>query len=129
MQSLPRLTRFLTHLISETSGLSIDDTLALAGQAPQAADDAELGAQVREFRALLGRFRLHAAPLEALLAHPVSHALEEFLRAFPIPFRDEHIHLTGSLAADFVYPRLQALLEGPQRHVYEQTDRKSTRLQ
>ncbi len=120
MQSVPRITRFLTHLISETSGLSIDDTLALAEQSPQADADPELGAHVREFRALLGRFRLHTVPLEVLLAHPVSHALEAFFRGFPIPFRDEHIHLTGSLAADFVYPRLQALLEGPQRHIYEQ---------
>src|SRR5688572_8253163 len=120
MQSVPRLTRFLTHLISETSGLSIDDTLALAEQSPQADDDPELAAHIREFRALLGRFRLHATTLETLLAHPVSLALEGFFRAFPIPFRDEHIHLTGSLAADFVYPRLQALLEGPDRHVYEQ---------
>lgn len=116
---LARLTRFLTHLISETSGLSIDDTLALAEQSPQLDDDPELAALVREFRALLGRFRLHAASLESLLAHPVSQALENFFRAFPIPFRDEHIHLTGSLAADFVYPRLQALLEGPQKDLYE----------
>jgi adenosine deaminase len=113
------LLRFLTHLISETSGLSIDDTLSLAEQSPQLDDDPELAANIRDFRALLGRFRLHAAPLEALLAHPVSNALEEFFRSFPIPFRDEHIHLTGSLAAEFVFPRLQALLEGPQKHVYE----------
>ena len=120
MQSVPRLTRFLTHLISETSGLSIDDTLALAEQSPQGDDDHELTAQIHEFRALLGRFRLHAAPLESLLAHSVSLALEGFFRAFPIPFRDEHIHLTGSLSAEFVFPRLQALLEGPDRQVYEQ---------
>jgi adenosine deaminase len=120
MQSVPRLTRFLTHLISETSGLSIDDTLALAEQAPQLDDDPEIAAHIREFRALLGTFRLHATSLETLLAHPVSRALEGFFRAFPLPFRDEHIHLTGSLAADFVFPRLQALLNGPDRHIYEQ---------
>src|SRR6185369_9076060 len=44
-------------------------------------------------------------------AHPVSKALGAFFRAFPIPFRDEHIHLTGSLDADFIYPRLAPLLE------------------
>ena len=120
MQSVPRLTRFLTHLISETSGLSIDDTLALAEQSPQLDDDPQVAAHIHNFRVLLGRFRLHATPLESLLAHPVSVALEGFFRAFPLPFRDEHIHLTGSLAADFVFPRLQALLEGPDRRVYEQ---------
>lgn len=120
MQLRARLHRFLTHLISETSGLSIDDTLALGEQSPQLDDDPEVLASIREFRGLLGRFRLHAVPLEALLDHPLSHALEDFFRAFPIPFRDEHIHLTGSLAADFVYPRLQALLEGPNRALYEE---------
>jgi adenosine deaminase len=113
---VPRLTRFFTQLISETSGLSLQDTLALALQSPL--PEAEL-ALIREFYELLQRFRIGAAPMEELLEHPVSHAFEGFFRAFPIPFRDEHIHLTGSLDASFVYPRLAALLEGPQRELYE----------
>ncbi|MGZ7039166.1 MAG: hypothetical protein ACXVJO_13420, partial [Thermoanaerobaculia bacterium] len=32
--------------------------------------------------------------------------------------RDEHLHLTGSLAADFIYPRLETLLDGPNRNLY-----------
>ena len=108
-----RLTRFLTQLISETSGLALEDTLALAEAAPQLEDDPELAGCIREFHALLGRFRLNATPIEPLLDHPVSLALGEFFRAFPLPFRDEHIHLSGSLAADFVYPRLAPLLEDP----------------
>jgi adenosine deaminase len=114
------LRKFLTHLISETGGLSIDDTLNLAEQSPQIDDDRQVGAQIREFRALLGQFRLHAVTLEKVFAHPVSLALEDFFRSFPIPFRDEHIHLSGSLAADFVFPRLKALLEGPQKEIYRQ---------
>jgi adenosine deaminase len=110
------LTRFLTQLISETSGLSLHDTLVLAEQSPTAGDELAL---IRDFRELLGRFRLDGATIETLLEHPVSLALEGFFRAFPIPFRDEHIHLTGSLDADFVYPRLGKLLDGPQRALYE----------
>jgi adenosine deaminase len=113
---VPRITRFLTQLISETSGLSLDDTLALAEQSPLAEEELAL---LRDFRATLGRFRVNLAPIEALLDHPVSQALEGFFRAFPLPFRDEHIHLTGSLDATFVFPRLQALLEGPHRAQYE----------
>ncbi|HYH08879.1 MAG TPA: hypothetical protein VEK11_17635 [Thermoanaerobaculia bacterium] len=113
---VPRLTRFFTQLISETSGLSLQDTLALALQSPLPEQELAL---IREFYELLQRFRIDAAPMEALLEHPVSHALEGFFRAFPIPFRDEHIHLTGSLDASFVYPRLAQLLEGPQRELYE----------
>jgi adenosine deaminase len=109
MHVVPRLTRFFTQLISETSGLALEDTLLLAEAAPHIDD--ELAGHIREFHALLGRFRLNAAPIETLLDHPVSHALGEFFRTFPIPFRDEHIHLSGSLDADFVYPRLAPLLE------------------
>src|SRR5947208_1944607 len=72
-----------------------------------------------QFRELLGRFRVDAAPIESLLDHAVARALSDFLRAFPIPFRDEHIHLTGSLDADFIWPRLAKLLDGPQRAMYE----------
>jgi adenosine deaminase len=113
-----RLTRFLTQLISETSGLSIDDTLILAEQSPQLDADAEMAHLLREFHALLGQFRLNGVSLEVLLQHPVSTALEDFFRAFPIPYREEHTHLTGSLDAEFVYERLGPLLEGPHRDVY-----------
>ncbi|HEV7242696.1 MAG TPA: hypothetical protein VGQ36_25940 [Thermoanaerobaculia bacterium] len=113
-----RLTSFFTQLISETSGLSLEDTLVLAEGSPQL--DPELGANIREFRARLGEFRLGRAPIDALFAHPVSQALAAFFRAFPIPFRDEHIHLTGSLSAEFVWSRLAPLLDGPQRALYEE---------
>jgi len=114
-----RLTRFLTQLISETSGLSLSDTLLLAEQSQPAEDDAELGGLIRNFHELLGRFRLNATAIEPLLEHPVSRALEEFFRGFPLPFHDEHTHLTGSLDAEFVFPRLESLLTGPHRDVYE----------
>jgi len=119
MDSTARLTRFFTQLISETSGLALDDTLALAEQAPFCAGDDQLRTLIREFRTLLGRFRLNETPIETLFEHPVSHALGAFFRAFPIPFHDEHIHLTGSLGADFVFPRLEKLLNGPDRALYE----------
>jgi hypothetical protein len=114
---IPRLTRLFTQVISETSGLAIEDTLELANGSPQLAPD--LAACIGEFREQLGRFRLRLTPIETLLDHPVSQALAAFFRAFPLPFHDEHIHLTGSLDADFLWPRLQPLLEGPQRAMYE----------
>ncbi len=114
--AIASLTRFLTQLISETSGLSLDDTLALAEQSRLPEEELAL---VREFRGLLSRFRVNDTPIEALFEHPVSHALAAFFRAFPLPFRDEHIHLTGSLDATFIYPRLAQLLEGPHRGLYE----------
>jgi adenosine deaminase len=119
MHVVARLTKFFTQLISETSGLSLADTLALAEHAPQLGTDVVLAHEIRDFRALLGSFRVDIAPIEALLDHAVARSLADFFRAFPIPFRDEHIHLTGSLDADFIWPRLQPLLEGPQRAMYE----------
>ena len=118
MPVVSRLTKFFTQLISETSGLSLADTLALAEHAPQLGSDGGLAHEIREFRTLLGSFRVDAAPIEPLLNHAVARALADFFRAFPIPFRDEHIHLTGSLDADFIWPRLAPLLDGPQRAMY-----------
>lgn len=115
---VPRITSFLTQLISETSGLSLEDTLALAEGSPQLELDPELGNAVRDFHARLGEFRLGRIPIEGLFEHPVSSGLAAFFKAFPLPFRDEHIHLTGSLGADFVYSRLAPLLEGPHREEY-----------
>lgn len=119
LEVIPRLTRLLTRIISETSGLSLDDTLILARQSVQPEHDADLTALIAEFHTLLGRFRINAGTIEELLAHPVSDALGGFFRAFPLPFRDDHIHLTGSLGAEFVYERLAPLLAGPQRALYE----------
>ncbi|HEX7809955.1 MAG TPA: hypothetical protein VF608_14560, partial [Thermoanaerobaculia bacterium] len=113
-----RLARFLTQLISETSGLSLDDTLMLAHGSPQFANEPDLANALREFHSLIGQFRVSQAPIERLLEHPVSHALGAFFKAFPIPFHDEHIHLTGSLDAEFIWPRLEALLSGPNCQTY-----------
>src|SRR5690349_18166321 len=95
MDLVPRLTRLFTQIISETNGLSLEDTLALAEQSPELERDGELRACVEEFHHRLGQFRLNLTQIEALLEHPVAKALEAFFRAFPLPFRDEHTHLTG----------------------------------
>lgn len=119
MDLIPRLTKFFTQLISETSGLSLSDTLTLAEHAPQVLADGALAHEIHEFQSLLGRFRIDAAPIESLLDHTVARSLTEFFRSFLIPFRDEHIHLTGSLDAEFIWPRLARLLDGPLRGIYE----------
>ena len=56
--AIPRLTRFLTELISETNGLSLEDTLDLARESPLVESDREIGRLVSEFRSLLTSFRL-----------------------------------------------------------------------
>ncbi|HEX7707864.1 MAG TPA: hypothetical protein VF701_15505 [Thermoanaerobaculia bacterium] len=118
--AIDRLRRFLTELISETNGLSIEDTLRLAVQSPVVTADPEVGRYLVEFHELLARFRVDQERIETLLDHPFSHALSGFFRRFPLPYRDEHIHLTGSLSADFIYPRLQKILDGPDGRLIEQ---------
>jgi adenosine deaminase len=114
-----RLTRFLTELISETNGLSLEQTLELAGHSDLAERDPEVGALVQQFRDRLAGFRIDQQPIEALLEHPFSAAFRAFFKNYPVPFRDEHTHLTGSLDADFIFPRLEELLAGPNRAIYE----------
>src|SRR5471032_321214 len=114
-----RLTRFLTELISETNGLSLEDTLDLAHESPLVESDPEIGRLVGEFGDLLSRFRLDQERIETLLDHPFARALAELFKRFPLPFHEEHIHLTGSLDADFIFPRLEPLLAGPNRALYE----------
>ncbi|MFZ4404041.1 MAG: hypothetical protein ACOYOK_08070, partial [Pseudobdellovibrionaceae bacterium] len=72
-----------------------------------------------EFRDLLSRFQVNTASIGDLLKHPLSEALFQFLKNFPLRYREEHIHLTGSLSAEFVFPRLQKLLNGPHKDIYE----------
>ena len=108
----------MAELISETNGLALEDTLDLAEQSPLC--DRDVAHAIAEFHTLLGRFRLNAERIETLLEHPFSEAMTRFFRAFPIPYREEHIHLTGSLDAEFIWPRLEPLLTGPQRALYEQ---------
>ena len=113
------LERILTKLISETNGVSLGDTLELAThsvlfkQRPAEMDS------IHEFRGLLFDYARGTAEIEALLEHRVARTLERFLARFPKPYQEEHIHLTGSLDASFVYPRLMALLDGPDAARYE----------
>src|SRR5690606_27514657 len=114
-----RLTRFLAELISETNGLSLEQTLELACHSLIAEEDPEIGSLVGEFHELLRRFRIDEIPISRLLDHPFSEAMRAFFGGFPITYRDEHTHLTGSLDAEFIYPRLDKLLGGPNRDIYE----------
>ena len=112
------LDHVLVKLISETNGVSLGDTLELATYAMIARERPEAHAAIAAFLGLLYDYHRDAVTIEDLLGHPVSLCIGRFLRAFPKPFREEHIHLSGSLSADFVYPRLMTLLDGPSGDAY-----------
>lgn len=116
---LENLTQALTEIISETNGITLDDTLELMLNSDAVRKDSIMHRQVSEFRGLIAAFQTDQIGIETLLNHNVALAMAEFFRRFPIPYRDEHTHLTGALSAEFIYPRLKRLLEGPNKAIYE----------
>ncbi len=115
---IKELTRCLTEIISETNGITIHETLELACASEFALENATVRKSLQEFLKLLGGFQQDEVDIQTLLNHPVSEALRNFFKKFPLPYKEEHIHLTGSLTAEFVYPRLKVLLNGPHKDLY-----------
>jgi hypothetical protein len=119
---MPKLTKtellaeHLIRVISETNGISLADTLELAVLGEN--DNTQVKKTLLEFRRLLFGFQSDEVDIKTLLTHPVAHALFVFFKKFPKPYIEEHIHLTGSLSADFIHPHLMKVLKGPNRDVY-----------
>jgi adenosine deaminase len=112
------LTEHLIRIISETNGISLADTLELAVMGEFKDDQPQIKKSLTEFRKLLFDFQSDEVEIKTLLSHPVSQALFQFFKKFPKSYIEEHIHLTGSLSADFIHPHLMKLLNGPQKEVY-----------
>jgi adenosine deaminase len=112
-----RLYSHLIHTISETNGLSLLDTLELMVNSQTLAED--LKKEAMSFLQLLNAYRIDQIDIEQLFTHPIGLALTRFFSHFPLRYREEHIHLTGSLTAEYIYPRVKALLEGPDKDIYE----------
>jgi adenosine deaminase len=115
---IKKLTEHLIDIISETNGISLNDTLDLAINSEYCKENSTIRKSFNEFKRLLAGYQQSEVDIQTLLAHPVSDAFRMFLKRFPVPYREEHIHLTGSLTADFVYPRLKPLLEGENKDNY-----------
>lgn len=115
---IDKITECITQIISETNGIAIKDTLHLAINSEYANEHPQVKKSLKEFNKLLAGFQQDEVEIQTLLIHPVSDALKLFFKNFPLPYKEEHIHLTGSLTAEFVYPRLKPLLEGPNKELY-----------
>jgi len=112
------LTDHLIRIISETNGISLSDTLELAVMGDFEDDQPQVKKTLQEFRRLLVGFQTDEVDIKTLISHPVATALFQFFKRFPKPYIEEHIHLTGSLSAEFIHPHLLPLLKGPERKVY-----------
>ncbi|CAM2005719.1 hypothetical protein [Acanthopleuribacter pedis] len=109
-----RLTAHIAEIISQTNGIALEDTLELMLSSDLAETDPAAHACLTDFQTKLRGFH-HGGGVELadLLNHEFAHSLYAFFRAFPLPYREEHIHLTGSLAPEFIFPRIRAMLDGP----------------
>jgi adenosine deaminase len=110
----------LINIISESNGVNINDTLELLSFDSNLKKNALVEKSLIEFRKLLIGFQNNEVDITTLLGHSFSSAFFEFFKEFPLPYHEEHIHLTGSLSADFIYPHLKKLLDGPDRDLYNQ---------
>jgi adenosine deaminase len=110
----------LTQIISETNGIPIYDTILLLLNSDLKNRNPSLFLLFEEFHHLLDQFQTNQIRIHTLLKHPVSLGLSEFFKHFPLKYHEEHIHLTGALTAEFIFPRLMKLLNSPDRSMYEQ---------
>lgn len=108
---IKNLTEHFVNIISETNGITLIETLDLAINSEHCKENLQSKKSFQEFKRLLAGYQHDEVDIQTLMGHPVAHALKMFFKKFPIPYREEHIHLTGSLTADFVYPRLKPMLK------------------
>ncbi|GAB4024955.1 MAG: hypothetical protein Fur0010_28170 [Bdellovibrio sp.] len=119
-ETIEELLQELIIIISETNGISLNDTIELMLHSPTLKEKRKPLKLIQEFQRLLADFHQNVVDVDTILQHPVSDAFFQFFRNFPLPYHEEHIHLTGSLSAEFLYPRLKVLLEGPNKKIYEE---------
>ncbi len=113
------LLKNIVRIISETNGVSLEDTIELLANSDMKDESEKAFENVLDFKKKLSLFQQNELPIHSLLQHPFTHSLFEFFRLFPLRYNEEHIHLTGALNAEFLYPRLKKLFDGPNKTVYE----------
>ncbi|MFK7871712.1 MAG: hypothetical protein AB8C84_00880 [Oligoflexales bacterium] len=115
-----KLFQNLCQMISDTNGIGLTDSLELLLRSPRKNSDTAIRSVVSSFLDRLYYTQRRGEDVVDLLDSPVAMALESFFKTFPLRYREEHIHLTGSLDASFVYPRLASLLHSPQKHAAQE---------
>jgi len=117
---IEKLKNELIYVISETNGISLADTLELMLNSHRVQKAPMVLKSLLEFKKLLAGFEQDEVEISTLLQHPFSKALFAFFKSFPISYHEEHIHLTGSLNASFLFPYIQNLLQSDQASLYKQ---------
>lgn len=110
----------LVSIISETNGISLLATVDMMLNCHRLKENHTVIQSIQRFKNLIHEYHQGVADVSELLQHPFAEALYRFLKNFPLPFKEEHIHLTGSLSAEFIMPYLKKLLEGDNSEIYKQ---------
>jgi len=114
------LVKEFTEIVSETNGITLTDTLDLLLSSSLRSKNTEAYECVSDFQKILNLFITNQKPIQDLIKHPFALVLAEFFKRFPLKYNEEHIHLTGSLTAEFIWSKLKPLLDGPHTKIYEQ---------
>ncbi len=114
------LTQKVTEIVSETNGITLVETLNLLISSDLETQSPGAHKLVKEFRDSIDLFKTNKIDIHRLLEHPVSEAFFNFFKSFPLKYKEEHIHLTGALTAEFLFPHIQKLMNGPHKSLYEQ---------
>lgn len=109
----------IVKIITETNGLTLSDTLELLLTSDAGDNSTDVGRSIHDFYQKLKLFKASQIDIQELISHPFSQALNEFLKNFPLKFKEEHTHLTGAITAEFIFPRLKKLIDGPHSALYE----------
>lgn len=113
------LVKEFIEIVSETNGITLLDTVDLLLSSSLKSKNQDAYDTVYGFKQILNSFVANETPIQTLLAHPFTKILEEFFKRFPVKYCEEHIHLTGSLTAEFVWDKLKPLIEGPHAEIYK----------
>jgi adenosine deaminase len=113
------LVKEFVEIVSETNGISLVDTLDLMLSSSLKAKNQDAYLWLSEYRELLNQFMVNKIDIQQLRKHQFNLVLEEFFRRFPLKYQEEHIHLSGSLTAEFIYSKLLPLITGPHKDIYE----------
>ena len=109
-QLTDQITHYLTRIISDTNGVTVNDTLNLLLNSKELIQNQRIHSLFKEFHQKLLRYQPGQSDINQLLEHPVSKGFYQYFKNFPLRYQDDHIHLTGSLTADFIYKHLKQML-------------------
>ena len=107
-KKVDHLTKNLIRIIAETNGLSLNHTLELLQESARTNENEKKS--FGEFIQMMHEFQSNKISIEKLLAHPISESLFKFFKSFPLPYCEEHIHLTGSLSPEFIWKHLEPII-------------------